>query len=440
MEARYEERKQELLDECKIAPEVFERLIPRLDAFLDPFMEALARQEQYDHASTYVKGLLSDLEHKNVESIAYRFGQERLGLQKFIGISDWDDKPLRMELASQVGQQLGEEDGVISFDPSGFKKSGKESVGTKRQWLGRFGKVDNGQVAIYMGYVSSKEHALVDMRLYLPREWAANKKRRKKAGVPEEIRYKTRHQLALQMLDEKGILLPHSWITGDDEMGRPYWFRRALETRNERYLLAIPSNILIRDMDSEPPVYSGVGQPPKRPWQRVDQWKKSLDENDWTTIDVRDGAKGPLEVQIVKRRVAARTDQRRQAPQETLVAIRYRNRDDNSVIETDYYLSNASYDTTLEEFARVAKAHHRIEECLQRAKSEAGLADYQVRNWKGWHHHQTLCLIGCWFLVTESRRGTAEPTNGLSGNANVDYNATNSHACTIGNDITDWLL
>ena len=246
---------------------------------------------------------------------------------------------------------------------------------------------------------------MVDTRLYLPKEWADDKKRRKQAGVPEEIRYKTRHQLSLQMLDEKGSLLPHSWITGDDEMGRPYWFRRALDKRNEQYLLAIPSNTLIRDMDAEPPAYKGVGQPPKRPWQHVDKWIKSLHENEWTTIDVRDGAKGPLEVQIVKRRVAARTNQRRQAPQETLVVTRYRNRDEKSATETDYHLSNAPYDTTLEEFARVAKGHHRIEECFQRAKGEAGLADYQVRNWRGWHHHQTLCLIGCWFLVTETRRG-----------------------------------
>ena len=110
--------------------------MPRLDAFLEPFIESMARQEQYDHASTYVKGLLSDLEQKNVESIAYRFGQERLGLQKFIGISDWDDELLRMVLAEQVGQQLGEQEGIISFDPSGFKKSGKNSHVWPRDTIG----------------------------------------------------------------------------------------------------------------------------------------------------------------------------------------------------------------------------------------------------------------------------------------------------------------
>jgi hypothetical protein len=120
---------------------------------------------------------------------------------------------------------------------------------------------------------------------------------------------------------------------------------------------------------------------------------------------VRDGAKGPLIVNVVKRRVVARTDKRQEGHEEVLVVIQYKDRDDQNVVKTDYYLSNASLDTQLAEFARVAKAEHRIEECIQRAKSEAGLADYQVRNWKGWHHHQILSLIATWFLLTETRRG-----------------------------------
>jgi hypothetical protein len=120
---------------------------------------------------------------------------------------------------------------------------------------------------------------------------------------------------------------------------------------------------------------------------------------------VRDGAKGPLIIEILKRRVAAHTDKRQQAPDEVLVAIRYKDRDQRSVVKTDFYFSNASAETPLPEFARVAKAEHRIEECIQRCKSEAGLADYEVRNWVGWHHHQTLSLIATWFLVSETRRG-----------------------------------
>jgi hypothetical protein len=128
-------------------------------------------------------------------------------------------------------------------------------------------------------------------------------------------------------------------------------------------------------------------------------------------VDVRDGSKGPLIVEVAKRRVFARTDKRQEGHEEVLVVIRFRERDTRRVIQTDYYLSNANPDTSQAEFARVAKAEHRIEECIQRAKSEAGLADYEVRNWKGWHHHQILSLIATWFLVTEARRGKKMDTS-----------------------------
>ena len=405
MEAKYEARKEELLDECVVAPQIFDRVMPRLERFMEPFVKNLVRKEQCEHASTFVQGLLSDLEHKNVESIAYRFGQERMPLQWFVGRSDWDHEPLRDELVRQVGEQLGDENGVIVFDPSGFPKSGTESVGVGRQWCGRLGKVDNCQVAITMGYVSVKEHALVDTRLFLPKEWTKDKQRRKKAGVPKEVRYRTRHQLCLEMLARPGETLPHAWVAGDDEMGRPYWFRRRLNRLKEQYLLAVASNTQVRDLEVDPPAYSGHGRYPKRPWTCVDEWVGMLNKREWTKVDVRDGSKGPLVVEVVKRRVVARTDKRQEGHEEVLVVIRFKDRDNRRILQTDYYLSNASPDTDVAEFTRAAKAEHRIEECIQRAKSEAGLADYEVRNWTGWHHHQILSLIATWFLITEARRG-----------------------------------
>ena len=146
-------------------------------------------------------------------------------MQAFIGWDAWDDEPLRAELRRQVKTHLGQGDGVLVFDPSGFAKSGHESVGVARQWCGRLGKVDNCQVAIYLGYVSRKGHTLVDQRLFLPKEWTQDKARLDKAGVPKASRaYRTRHQLALEMLAYNGVSLPHGWIAGDDEMGQPYWF------------------------------------------------------------------------------------------------------------------------------------------------------------------------------------------------------------------------
>ena len=406
MEARYAIRKRQLLDECQVSPEIFEHVIPRLYSFMKPFVTIFQGQVGDQHAKTYVCGLLSNLERKNVESIAYRFDHSRLPLQAFIGWEEWDDEPLRLTLRHQVKRHLGQGDGVLVFDPSGFPKSGRQSVGVARQWCGRLGKVDNCQVAMYLGYVSSKGHTLVDQRLFLPKEWTKDKARLDKTGVPKASRaYRTRHQLALELLTKNGAWLPHSWIAGDDEMGRPYWFRRRLAALGERYLLAVPSNTALRDLETEPPAYSGRGRPGQRPWHSVETWSQSLREESWQRIDVRDGSKGPLVVEAVKRRVVSRTHRRQQGDEETLVVIRYRDRDQQEVVKVDYYLSNAVPETPLGEFARVAKAEHRIEECLQRSKSEAGLADYEVRHWRGWQHHQTLSLLATWFLVRETARG-----------------------------------
>ncbi len=406
MEAQFERRKEELLEECRVPVDLFEQVLPRLVEFMEPFVANFCRREQTEHAHTFVQGLLSNLERKNVESIAYRFGQERLPLQWFVGYSEWDDQPLRQELVQQVSAQLGDPGGVLVFDPSAFPKSGKESVGVARQWCGRLGKIENCQVGIYLGYVSRHEQALVDRRLYLPKEWTQDKARCRKAGVPQDrLRHRTRHQLCLEMLAEHSGKLPHAWIAGDDELGRPYAFRRDLHALSERYLLAVPCNTLIRDLEAPEPTYSGHGRPQKRPWQRVDKWVAALPAAAWTQVEVRDGEKGPLIVELVKRRVVGRAPKGKVGHAEVLVVIRYRDRDQQQIVKTDYYLSNAPAQTPLSEFARVAKAEHRIEECLQRSKSEAGLADYEVRHWNGWHHHQTLALLATWFLVNETQRG-----------------------------------
>ena len=398
-------RRKELLAECGVKPELFDKVLPRLEEFMVPFVESFSRTELVGHAGTFVSGLLSDLESKNAESIAYRHGQERMPLQWFLGVSKWDHKPLNNELVKQVETAIGDKDGVLVFDPSGFHKSGRSSVGVARQWCGRLGKVDNCQIAIYMGYVTQHEHALVDVRLYLPKEWTTDKQRMKKAGVPKDTKYKTRHELCLEMLVTHGKTLSHSWIAGDDEMGRPAWFRKALHDLNERYLLAVPSNTLIRDLEIDAPVHLLTGAAKGRPWIRMEKWVAARDSDQWTEINVRDGAKGPLIVETIKRCVVAKDEKKNEGHAETFVVIRYRDRDADRVVKTDYYLSNASGDTSLSELCRVAKSEHRIEECIQRGKSEVGLGDYEVRNWSGWHHHQTLSMIACLFLIVESLRG-----------------------------------
>lgn len=407
MDGSWERRKVELAAECEMDAAVLEEAAGRLGEFMQPFVESFSRRLQGGHAGRMVQGLCSDLEAKNAESIAYLFGLDRKAMQHFMGESKWDDRPLRDELVRQVAEELGEVDGVLAFDPSSFKKSGKQSVGVARQWCGRLGKIDNCQVGVYMAYVSSAGHALVDVEMSLPHEWTDDIARMKRAGVPTSHRkFRKRWQLCLDMLDRYGAQLPHGWITGDDELGKPAEFRAELRSREERYLLAVPCNTTIRDLDVPAPEPAKTGprpSRPKRPSVSVEAWAAARTASEWTRIDVRDGEKGPLVVEVIKRRVETGQYRAKSATEEVVVVIRYKDRDER-VVKTDYYLSNADPETSLELFCRAAKAEHRIEHCFQRAKSEAGLADYEVRNWIGWHHHQTLSLIATWYLTVETRR------------------------------------
>jgi len=403
MERRFAARRDELLADAEVDPLILRGVLPRLERFLDPFVERLQRSEQAQHAHTYIAGLLSDLPYKNVESIAYLHDQEREPLQQFIGQSPWDHDPWLTELARQVGQQLGSPDGVLVFDPSAFPKKGDASVGVQRQWCGRLGKIDNCQVGIYLAYVGRSDHALVDVRLYLPKEWTTDRERRSRAGIPRTVRFRTRHELILEMLADRGPLLPHAWISGDDELGRCSWFRQELRSRHECYLLAVPSNTSVRDLTAAEPPYAGHGRRPRQPFTRVDQWCAALPETAWQTFEVRPGEKGPVTVQVVRTLVQARTEGRASDVAELLVVFREQQGD--GTWKHDYLLSNGPRTTPLSEFARVFKAQHRVEECLQRAKGEAGLADYEVRTWRGWYHHQALALTATWFLTVETRRG-----------------------------------
>ena len=402
MERRYEARKRELLAGCEVKPDLFDGIRDRLKEFVEPFAERLWRTEQKDHTREYIEGLLSDLESKNAESIAYLHGLGRKTIQHFLGESAWDHEPLIDELVRQVAAEIGEADGVLVIDPSAHKKKGNGSVGVKPQWNGRLGKIDNCQVGIYLAYASRKEHALVDERLFLPEDWADDEERRGKCGVPEDVRFRTRHELALQMLRAHRKRLPHAWVTGDDEMGRAARFRASLRTMRETYLLAVPSNTKVRDLEGRAPAWSGVGRPPKCPHEQARKWVARQPAKAWTEIEVRLGEKGPIVVECLKRRVHALAGDRRNGPEELLFVTRERVGDK---MKLDYFLSNAKPETPLTELARVAKAEHRVEECFQRAKGEAGLSDYEVRTWRGWHHHHVLAFLAMWFLTRHASWG-----------------------------------
>ena len=184
MDRRFQSRFDEMMDQAEVSPELLRGLLPRLPLFLEPFLQGLSGSDKKQRALEYTTGLLSGLEHKTGEGIAYLYDQDRQGIQKFIGQMPWYHQPLLRTLAADVGNDLDEPNGVIVFDPSAFPKKGHKSVGVARQWCGRLGKVDNCQVGIYMAYATPKEHAIVITRLYLPHEWTKDRKRAKgEAGL-----------------------------------------------------------------------------------------------------------------------------------------------------------------------------------------------------------------------------------------------------------------
>src|SRR5712692_911409 len=419
------QRQEELLRDCIVFPGVFASIVDRLCDFAAPYQHCLETEAAQRNVQLYLAALLSDLNRKNAEKIAALVDVERLVIQEFIGTAPWAHRPLMTVLVGQVVEQLGEPDGVIAFDPSSFPKRGRHSVGVKRQWCSHRGKVDNCQVGVFLGYVSRHDHALLDFRLSLPEAWVWDAQRRAECHVPPEVRYHTRHEQCLEMLDAWGDQVPHGWVTGDDELGRHTQFRHELRARGERYVLGVPCTTTMRDLEAPLPAYQGRGRRPKAPWQSVRAWRQSLTSDAWTHLTVRDGEKGPIGIEMVKRRVQTRLEHKRTGPTEWLVVTRCLLADDSTserqsspnVMEHDgrygyrYYVTPTCVaaveleEPSLVELARVIKAGVCIEASFQRGKSEAGMDAYQVRTWQGWHHHMALSLIAVWFLIGETHRG-----------------------------------
>ncbi len=392
----------------QLARHQLEPCLGNLRWFLRRYAPKFYRIEQARHARTYIEGLLSDLPRKTIEPIASDHGQHRRALQRFVGAGLWHDQEVLAELSLHVREELGDPQGILVLDGCSFPKKGKESVGVKRQWCGRLGKRENCQVGVYLAYVGSGGAALVRPQLYLPRDWCRSPKRRAKCHVPEEIRFRTRVEIAGDLLKEATSFFPHAWVTGDDEFGRPAWFRKLLTRRKEHYVLEVPATTLIRNL--EPAVancqLSQKGEP-KRPFVQATIWAHQQPARKWTLV-AHNGEKGPLKVEAIRTAVRAR-DELKVGPIETLLVTRTL----EARPEYRFHLSNADASVKVEELVRVSAARHRIEECFQLAKGEAGMAHYEVRSWVGWHHHMTLSLLSAWFLTLEQRRVGEKNTGSL---------------------------
>jgi SRSO17 transposase len=408
---------QALLADATLTPEAVAGCHGRLTAFLQRYLPKFYRVEHRGHAITVIHGLLSGLERKTCEPIASQAGLHRKTIQTFVGQGAWDDEAVMGELRRHVREELAGPDGVVVLDPSAFPKKGIASCGVARQWCGRLGKVDNCQVGVFLAYAARAGYAPLDRRLYLTEDWADDPVRRERAHVPPEVHFQEKWQIALDLLDRSLPGLPHGWIVGDDEFGRASAFRAALCGRHERYVLDVPCNTTVRDLERRRPRRRRAGRGRKRevPFTRADAWAANQPESRWTRLTVRAGEKGPLEVDAMTVRVRAKQEGRI-GPEERLVVIR-------PVGESriDYALSNAPPEVPLVELVRVQRQRHRIEEVFEAGNGEAGLDHYEVRSWVGWHHHLTLALVALWFLCLERRQlGGENPGNhGVAGPADL---------------------
>jgi SRSO17 transposase len=370
-----------------------------LTRFLQRYLPLFYRGEQRKNARIVIEGRLSGLERKTSEPIAYQAGLQRKPIQNFVGAGAWDDEAVMGELRGHVAEVLGDERGVLVLDPSSFVKKGTESCGVQRQWCGHVGKIENCQVGVFLAYASPKGHAPLHRRLYLPRNWAQNAVRRQKCHVPEEVRFREKWQIGLDLLKQSAGV-PHAWVVADDEFGRVSEFRAKLRSRGERYVLDVPCNTWVRDLTQKPPRRRRrIGPRRKQEFVRVDQWTKQQPESRWELVDVRAAEKGPLQFHAISTGVQTRASNKRSGPQERLVVIRTLEKEP----QVSYTLTNAPGDEPLSELVRAHAERHRIEEMFEAGNGEVGLDHYEVRSWVGWHHHMTLSLLSLWFLMIQKR-------------------------------------
>ena len=382
-----------------------EQVYEAFQDFHDYFASAFGRKQPRELSRYYLQGLLvQSHERRNAENLSEAVASSPRALQRFLTESPWDDDLVIGRLQEYLGPRLGDPSGVWVLDGSDFPKQGVKSVGVSRQYCGALGKIANCQAGVFLAHVGPKGRALVDKRLYLPKEWTGDPERRAAAGVPAERRkYRSKTELALEMVEcaQARGHLKSQWVAGDSAFGMSPPLREGLAAIGMRYVLDVRPDMTVWPLEpiwTDPP-YQGNGRPRKprlRGGQRQTMLERAaaIPEDGWQEITVALGSQGPRIYRYHAQRV--RVTHRRQ-PGAVLWAIYRQNRDGS---EHRYYLSNAPEDTPLETLAYVGGSRWRIETEFETEKSDVGLDEYEVRTWAGWHHHIAMCLLAGAFLLT----------------------------------------
>lgn len=344
---------------------------------------AFGRREVRQTAGAFLDGLLSGIERKTGWLMAEQAGLARpTRMQALLGRSRWEAEGLRDVVRRYVFEALGDADGVLVVDETGFVKKGERSVGVARQYSGTAGRVENCQIGVFLAYASRFGQALIDRRLYLPEAWAADETRRAKAGVPEDIVFATKPAIARDLI---GAALdagaPCAFVLADALYGSDANLRRMRETRGQPYVLAVRSTHRLRFLDgwslveTDPATMADDLAPEAWACHAAGEGAKGLRLYDWARLPLPWTCRGGFERFLLIRRNRREPDKRA------------------------YYLVFAPSGSTLPELAGVAGLRWTIEECFQRAKNDLGLDHCEARSWHGWHRHVSLCLAAGAFLA-----------------------------------------
>jgi len=394
-------------------PREIERFRLKLEAFLSDVVVPMGRTERRQHAAEYVRGLLMDGERKSIEPIADRLpGGDVQALQQFVNQSPWSTKEVQSSLARKVeGEFVPEAYWLI--DEVSFPKQGNHSVGVARQYCGALGKTANCQVAVTLDLGTEESSTPLDWALYLPERWINDPVRRKEAGVPEGITFKTKTELALDLIDEvRGWGLQDRLVLADSGYGDAYEFREGLRSRELDSVVQVSGELTAWTEDphpAKPPMKRGGKIPRKRlyakelpPNRSLCQIAGDLPSQSWKTITWREGTKGPLSSRFARVVVWMATGlmegKTMKAPSEELL-IEWPERNKEPL--KFWLCSLPPHRTSFRGLVRKAKGRFRIEQDYEEMKGEVGLDHFEGRSWQGWHHHVTLVTLAYAFLMLE---------------------------------------
>ena len=358
----------------------------------------------------YIQGKLLENGRGNMCSYALDVPDcDSQSLQHFVSSSPWNHRPVLDHIQRDVIEYVGDKtDGSVHIDECGFPKQGRDSVGVSPQYCGRLGKIANCQVGVFLGYTKGSYRTLIDERLYLPEEWIADKTRRRKCGVPWYVRFKKKTELAWEMIlhAQKKNKVPFGWVGMDDFYGRDSWLRNKIDTHGMVFIADIPCNLGVW---LEPPT---TGVPPRKEHVRgrnptrekviegtdpikVKDIKDQLEDTQWHRVFIRDTERKELWADMACVRVFP--SEENSLPGEECWLIIRKDIEDK---EIKYQLSNAPLGTSLNRLAQMSGSRYWIERTFEDGKGIAGLADYQIRSWTGWHHHMTMTLLAMLYLMS----------------------------------------